>query len=107
MASTTAVSHVPPCEHLPAAFGLGRAPRYTGRGSDSPWGGMCPWRAPAGQRPGNRCPPNRETSTERAYLGLPKLSPQQKGGDPVSHCPSPRSPASVSWILASMGVRAV
>jgi hypothetical protein len=29
---------------------------------------------------------------------------QLKGGDPVSHCQSPRSPAPVSWILASMGV---
>jgi len=32
---------------------------------------------------------------------------QPKGGDPVSHCLSPRLPASVSWILASQGVRTV
>src|SRR5262249_25981879 len=32
---------------------------------------------------------------------------QPKGGDPVSHCLSPRLPASVSWILASMGVAAI
>jgi hypothetical protein len=30
---------------------------------------------------------------------------QQKGGDPVSHCHSPRSAASVTWIVASGGVR--
>src|SRR5262245_7554104 len=30
----------------------------------------------------------------------------QKGGDPVSHCHSPRSSACVSWILASTGVQA-
>jgi len=29
-----------------------------------------------------------------------------KGGDPVSHCPSPRSPASMSWIATSSEVRA-
>ena len=26
---------------------------------------------------------------------------ETKGGDPVSHCLSPRSPASMSWIAAS------
>jgi len=31
---------------------------------------------------------------------------QPKGGDPVSHCLSPQSPASMSWILASTEVRA-
>jgi hypothetical protein len=30
---------------------------------------------------------------------------QLKGGDPVSHCPSPRSPAFVLWILASSEVQ--
>jgi len=28
-----------------------------------------------------------------------------KGGDPVSHCHSPRLPAGPTWILASGGVR--
>ena len=31
---------------------------------------------------------------------------QPKGGDPVSHCLSPRSPASLSWIVTSTEVRA-
>ena len=31
---------------------------------------------------------------------------QPKGGDPVSHCLSPRSPASLSWIVTSSEVRA-
>jgi hypothetical protein len=31
---------------------------------------------------------------------------QPKGGDPVSHCLSPRSPAFVNWILASAEVLA-
>jgi hypothetical protein len=31
---------------------------------------------------------------------------QPKGGDPVSHCLSPRSPASMSWIVTSTEVRA-
>ena len=85
MASTTAVSYVPPCEHLPAAFGLGRAPRCTGRGSDSHGKRNAPMACRC--RATSRQPLlqlNRETSTERAYLGLPKLGPQQKGGDPVS-----------------------
>jgi hypothetical protein len=30
---------------------------------------------------------------------------QSKGGDPVSYCQSPRSPASVNWILAFHEVR--
>src|SRR3954469_22351418 len=32
---------------------------------------------------------------------------QLKGGDPVSHCLSPRSPASVSWVPTSTGLGAV
>src|SRR6266516_953488 len=32
---------------------------------------------------------------------------QRKGGDPVSHCHSPRLPAPVSWILPVMGVHAI
>jgi hypothetical protein len=38
------------------------------------------------------------------YMSVSRQQP--KGGDPVSHCPLPRSPASVSWILASVEVRA-
>jgi len=32
---------------------------------------------------------------------------QRKGGDPVSHCLSPRLAAPVSWILPAMGVHAI
>lgn len=67
----------------------------------------CPRRAAARQRPAVVAFASRETSQARAYLGLPKLGPSSKGGDPVSHCLSPRSPASVSWILASVGVQDV
>jgi hypothetical protein len=35
-----------------------------------------------------------------------KIVNQPKGGDPVSHCLSPRSPAFVLWILASSEVQA-
>ena len=38
------------------------------------------------------------------YIGYRRQQP--KGGDPVSHCLSPRSPASVNWIFASAEVRA-
>src|SRR5262245_48707409 len=68
---------------------------------------IVPRRAAARQRPAAVAFASRETSQARAYLGLPKLGPSSKGGDPVSHCLSPRSPASVSWILASVGVQDV
>jgi hypothetical protein len=81
---------------------------YIGRSGDSSAGHKsCPRRAAARQRPAAVAFASRETSQARAYLGLPKLGPSSKGGDPVSHCLSPRSPASVSWILASVGVQDV
>jgi hypothetical protein len=45
--------------------------------------------------------PNRE---DRLILRF--VVNQLKGGDPVSHCLSPRSPAFVNWILASTEVLA-
>jgi hypothetical protein len=48
--------------------------------------------------------PTLTTSESPVILGIVQ---QLKGGDPVSHCLSPRSSASMSWILASTEVRAV
>src|SRR5262249_8417250 len=77
------------------------------RGAAPPGGHtLCP-RAAARQRPAAVAFASHETLQARVYLGLPKLGPSSKGGDPVSHCLSPRSPASVSWILASVGVQDV
>jgi hypothetical protein len=78
---------------------------YIGASGDSLAAGQQPPARPRQAASGSRCLHKQSKTTQlRAYLGLPKLGPLSKGGDPVSHCQSPRSPASVSWILASKGV---
>src|SRR5262249_11024031 len=47
---------------------------------------------------------NSSVLAPQAFAGF---RPHLSSGDPVSHCPSPRSPASVSWILPSMRVHAI
>jgi hypothetical protein len=50
--------------------------------------------------------PKEATSESRKRLYIDAIVNQLKGGDPVSHCLSPRSPAFVNWILASAEVLA-